>query len=346
MGQSQWVWWGLGIALVFGGAILGYMEYHVYLLRTKVTDVPNGIRFTSQDLVVEVQRPAKQVLVHARQGTFTRKAMEEGSEDQVESGELSLTLAAIGLKIDIVRHAIKLPDKEETIPTGFCQLVFSTSDELVNTLEDKGVSERSVLRIDGVPNKVATDFHLFVTQVQVWIDKLEQGIHQELEARRKKAEAEAAAIRAAEEAKAKAEAEAARLEAAKIPDLSPAEREAAAAPIIAQWRKTAGFTGTSSEVGISPKGKIEWYIDLDPRGRITLHSNDRTIHTTLQGATIASVGGELEIGVRDEYWTEDEPALKHFRILKGIPVDTRRAWMERLEILRDSMPSSNVPAKR
>ncbi len=346
MGQSQWVWWVLGIALVLGGAVLAYMEYHVYLLRTKVTDVPNGIRFTSQDLVVEIQRPAKQVLVHARQGTFTRKAMEEGGEDQVESGELSLTLAATGLKIDIVRHAIKLPDKDESIPTGFCQLVFSTSDELVNKLEDKGVTERSVLRIDGVPNKVATDFHLFVTQVQVWIDKLEQAIHQELEARRKKAEAEAAAVRAAEEAKVKAEAEAARLEAAKIPDLSPAEREAAAAPILAQWRKAAGFTGTSSEIGISPKGVIEWFIDLDPRGRITLHSSNRTIHTTLQGATIASVGGELEIGVRDEYWTEDEPALKTFRVLKGIPSDARRAWMERLEILRDSMPSSNVPAKR
>jgi hypothetical protein len=78
-------------------------------------------------------------------------------------------------------------------------------------------------------------------------------------------------------------------------------------------------------------------VDLGTDGRITLHADKRTIHATLLGAEIASLGGELEIGVRDDYWTEDEPGLRVFRVFKGLPPNERRAWKERLEILRDSL---------
>ena len=81
-------------------------------------------------------------------------------------------------------------------------------------------------------------------------------------------------------------------------------------------------------------------------GRITLHANNRTIHTTLAGASIASLGGELEVGVRDDYWSEDEPELRTFRILKGLPPDERRAWKERMEILRDNLrQAAGIPAQ-
>jgi hypothetical protein len=106
---------------------------------------------------------------------------------------------------------------------------------------------------------------------------------------------------------------------------------------VAQWRKAAGFAGTSSEIGLNEKGGILWYVDLCPTGRITLHSDKRTIHTNLLGASITSLGGELEVGVRDDYWSEEEPELRRFRILKGLPPDERRAWKERMEILRDEM---------
>jgi hypothetical protein len=105
----------------------------------------------------------------------------------------------------------------------------------------------------------------------------------------------------------------------------------------------AGFTGSASDVRIDKEGRIEWFIDMNNDGKITLHSDKRTITTTLAGAAIQSVGGELEIGVRDEYWSEAEPELRLFRVLKGTSSDVRRAWKERLEVMRDSLrPSSMV----
>jgi hypothetical protein len=110
---------------------------------------------------------------------------------------------------------------------------------------------------------------------------------------------------------------------------------------IAHWRQVAGFSG-NSEVGYAENGKIDWFIDLDPRGRITLHADRRTIHTTLLGATVSSLAGELEVGVRDDYWSEAEPELKSFRLFKGAHSDVRRAWKERLEILCDKLRSGEI----
>jgi hypothetical protein len=87
------------------------------------------------------------------------------------------------------------------------------------------------------------------------------------------------------------------------------------------------------------KGGIEWFIDLDATGRITLHSGKQTAHTTLKGATITSLGGELEINVLD---AEGNPDPHSFRVLKNMPPDVRRAWKERLEMLRDSFKRPNA----
>jgi hypothetical protein len=48
---------------------------------------------------------------------------------------------------------------------------------------------------------------------------------------------------------------------------------------------------------------------------------------------VTALTGELEIGVRDDYWTEDDPQLLKFRILAGSTPENRLAWKERLEIL-------------
>jgi hypothetical protein len=56
----------------------------------------------------------------------------------------------------------------------------------------------------------------------------------------------------------------------------------------------------------------------------------------LRGAKIVSLGSELEVSVRDDYWTEEEPTLSRFQILQGIPPNERRTWKDRLERARDA----------
>jgi transposase-like protein len=182
---------------------------------------------------------------------------------------------------------------------------------------------QTVLGIDNVPAPVAAQFGVFANQLRVWVDKLDQRM-----AAQQKEDAEAA-----DAARLKAEAEQAAAEGK--PEV-PKETLSAEAQVNL-WRKTAGFTGTSSEIGLGEKGGVDWYVDLDPTGRITLHSDGRTAHTTLAGAEIVSLGGEIEVAVRADDWTEEIPVMNRFRILTARPPDERRAWKERLEILRDEL---------
>jgi len=136
-------------------------------------------------------------------------------------------------------------------------------------------------------------------------------------------------------------AEAAALEAAKrvkdvkedlsVP-LSEEERKARVDRQIADWRAAAGFKGTSSEIHADLRGRIIWYIDLDPTGRVILHANKRTFHGSLKGGKVTNLTGEIEVGVRDALWTEGEP-LSNFNVFGGSRAETRLAWKERLEIL-------------
>ena len=103
---------------------------------------------------------------------------------------------------------------------------------------------------------------------------------------------------------------------------------------IAKWRKTAGFSGQYSEVSTHNKGCINWFIDLVPDGRITLHGHKRTVFTTLHGATITALPKAIEVGVRDEYWSDGDP-LMVFQVLEGSPPNERRQWQEWLEAARN-----------
>ena len=47
------LWWALGGASVLGAVVYLFMEYQAYLLRTSVTSVPGGLRFTAQGFSVE-----------------------------------------------------------------------------------------------------------------------------------------------------------------------------------------------------------------------------------------------------------------------------------------------------
>lgn len=316
--------WALGAALVLGGGIYGYMEYHAYLLRTQVTGIPGGLRFFSQVLVVEARYGSKQLVVQTRNGELKRKPLPEG-EETVQTGVLDATLPAPGIQIQVFRIVEREEGEETPNETGYSSIVFNASDELTMRASKQATGERSVLRLDGVPASIAHDFQRFSNGLQTWLGKVEHGLKREIEEQRQREEEAAkAASRAAAAAKAAQAPTAA---------LTDEQREARAAEQIASWRAAAGFKGTATEVSIEATGEIRWFIDLDPTGRVILHADHRTFNGSLLGATVTSLGGELEVAVRDDYWTEDDPRLVAFRILGGASPDLRRAWKERLDIL-------------
>ncbi len=312
----DWIWWSLGAIFVVSVSAYLYAELQAFWLRTVVTKIPGGQRFEAHAFSVDLLKGAGKVRVKARSAHYSQTANEKQVAME-QSGALDVTFDALGLRIELNRMVRTLnnpkPGQDATLPTGWHSLAFQATEE------------DAALRLDHVPTKVADQFIGFAKQIQVWVERLE---HQ----RKARQDAEEAAKLEAEEA---AAAKAILKAKGKAISMPPDEQ-------IAQWRRVAGFTGSSSEVGLDGKGGIEWFIDLDATGRITLHSGKQTAHTTLKGATITSLGGELEINVLD---AEGHADPHSFRVLKNMPPDVRRAWKERLEILRDSLkPAAVLPS--
>lgn len=325
----------LWITLLLTPTLLGlvgfflYVERQARLLKTQARAFPGGLRFDAHGWSVEVQRANQLVVVKSHDGHYTREPLVAGgvSPDPVQGAVLA-KLPAPGLRIEVSHMLLEQPG-EEPRPTGLCRIVFHASDETLFALQDAPGGERHQLRLDHLPGPVAADFQRFAGQIRLWVEKQELAAAQQMLIRQQRAEAEAAAQARAEERARKAAA-------------LPAVKDMAPEAQIAQWRQLAGFSGTS-EVGYTPDGKrIDWFIDLDPRGRVTLYADGRTVYTTLLGATVNSLGGELELAVRDDYWSEAEPELKNFRLFKGATADVRRAWKERLQILIEKLRSGEV----
>ncbi|MGI9133555.1 MAG: hypothetical protein ACR2I0_06375, partial [Rhodoferax sp.] len=171
------------------------------------------------------------------------------------------------------------------------------------------------LRVLHLPNPVVQDFQQFAYRLDLWIDKQERVLLLEIEQRRKEEQAQARAREQAEANKA----------------LTQQQREAKAAAQIAAWRQEAGFQGSFTEASIGPQGELVWFLDLDGRGRIIVHGQERTFHGSLRGARVADHGDDLELAVRDDYWSEDDPQLTRFRVLAGAAPASRLAWLERLQ---------------
>jgi hypothetical protein len=316
------LWWALGAASVLGAAVYLFMEYQAYLLRTSVTSVPGGLRFTAQGFTVESRHSAKEIKVIARNGVYARQALPHGEEEQ-QRGNVDLSLSAIGLEIEVSRVSVKDGEEGDAKPTGYSRIVFSASDEKLRKTQGKLASERSQLKLDHVPDSIASDFQQFANGLRAWIDKVEQQLEAQLAAQRQREQEEAAAALVLQvDPK----------EDTSIP-LTEAQREERATAQIEKWRAAAGFKGTSTEVSFDARGQIVWAIDLNPTGRVILHANKRTFYGSLIGASVMGIGTELEISVRDDYWTEEDPRLIAFRVLGGTAPENRRAWKERLDIL-------------
>jgi hypothetical protein len=187
------------------------------------------------------------------------------------------------------------------------------------------------LTLEQVHPTVASSFEAFFLQVRLWIDKLEWRAERE---RVQSLRSAAEAAQAEEHAQ-----QVARLLSATPPNqpLTPEAREAIAEAQIAEWRANAGFVGQHSVRQTDAKGFVVWFVDLASDGRITLHADKRTLHSSLLGASITPSGGDLELCVRDAFWTPDDPDLRMFKVLRGVKTEERRAWKERLEIIRDSL---------
>lgn len=322
--------------LVVGGVaaalIYGYMEYQVRMLRTQAVKLPTGLLFTSKFLTVGTRNASQEVSIKAPMGRHVEDALAQDVK-QALPRQLAVVLPAIGLTFEVKAETQAGSDT----PSDRCSIRFSSSNP--EKLQALGLpaAPAALIVVDNVPVMVARNFQSFAAQMGMWIERVEHRVQLDRDAAQKKqeeAEAELARAEAAAQRKASKSGQ-------PKDDLSKAlseeERQARAQTQIAEWRKAAGFKGSSSEMGVDPRGKVQWFIDLDPTGRVILHANNRTFHGSLKGAKITTLTGELELGVRDALWSEDEPQLSNFNIMAGVKPETRLAWKERIEILVRSL---------
>jgi hypothetical protein len=303
------IFWALVAGALLVALVFGYIEYQDYLLRTEVKSVPGGLRFTAQDFTAEARRSENTMQVTCKNGLLTTHPLGDGDE-QTRAGVLTVALPAAGLRIHVAQITARDGPDAAPVATGFSTIVFTATDEMAFNATGKRGGQHSTLRLNRVPDSVAQAFRHFSGGLEEWIDKLERGLAADIAARREQAAKEAAEQAAAQ-------------------PLS-AEHEAKAKAQLAQWRQSAGFAGTMTDMHVDAKGAVDWLIDLNVDGRIILHADKRHFHGSLKGAGVIILANELEVMVRDEYWQEGDNRMPTFRVLKGASRETLEAWRKRL----------------
>ncbi len=328
-GSGSFIMTALVLAGVAAALIFGYMEYQVRMLRTSSTRQPGGLLFTSKFLTVGTRNATQEVVVNAPMGWH---ALGSTPADVVRAPAkaLAVVLPAVGLRCSVQAD----PGDRAQVRTERCTITFTASDPVKLEALGLPVVPAAVVVIDGVPLPVALSFQGFAAQMGMWVERVENRMYLERAAAQKKKEDDAEALLAVERHAASKGTQA--KEDLSTP-VSDEERKVRADKQIAAWRAAAGFRGNSSEVSVGPGGKVLWFVDLEPTGKVILHSNGRTFHGSLKGAKITNLAGELEVGVRDALWSEDEPALSNFNIMGGAKPEVRLAWKERLDILIRSL---------
>ena len=319
----------LGALVVIGVCVYLLIELKARTLRTRVIDRSGTLRFEAHTFSVEVMLSTKKIQVHLDKGRLTLSPL-QGGPDEVQEGPLDATLPAPGISITVTPfESAPRGSHARRTKSGLQSITLRGSDTMVNATKKVQGGFESVVDIAPVPARVAHSFATFSNRVQIWTDKLEMRLKAELtEVAKREEDAE----RKETEARLRAESES---EEAAI-NAAQASQELANEQV-ARWRAAAGFRGTHSEVSIGANGRVHWFVDLVDDGRITLHANNRTIHTTLLGASFLSDKLDLEIQVRDDYWTEEDRVLSSFRLFDGLPPDGRRLWKERLEAMRNKL---------
>ncbi len=308
--------------MVIAVCVFMLFELRARTLRTRVVDVQGTLRFEAHTFSIEVKQTAKQILVHVNAGHLTRRPLLGGS-DEVQQGPLDVTLPAPGLTI-----AVKPPEttpregQDRPRATGLYSITVRASDGLINAAQNLPGGYETTLEISNIPEPVAKSLGNFSNRLQIWADKMEHRLKAEL------AQKEEDSARIEKEATLLAQSAAA---------AGPQNGQELANDQVARWRKVAGFRGAHSEVSIAANGKVHWFIDLAEDGRVTIHTNNRTIHTSLLGASFLPDKLDLQILVRDDYWTEEDRVMTGFRLFDGLPPDDRRVWKDRLETARNKL---------
>lgn len=302
------------------------MQQNAKLLATRTEEFAGGLRFEAHAFSVEMHQAAKCIKVSAQPGTMKVTTLQEGGAEHHHADVADLRLPADGLGVAVVRTPVASNQRTAAQPKNTFDIVFNATGVFGAGPEANDPASTAVVRLQGLPEPVAKSFQAFASRLTIWADKVTKFAAQD-KAQALQAAQDAAA--AALEAQAKAE-----VEAAQAASAEEVTGSLDLAGQIAKWRKTAGFSGQYSEVSTHNKGGINWFIDLDPDGRITLHSNKRTVFTTLHGATITALPKAIEIGVRDEFWSKEDPLLV-FQVLQGSPPTERRQWEEWLEAARN-----------
>lgn len=318
----------ISLVLLVGLAALAWMvwssvQHNAKLLQTRTVKLAGGVRFEAHTFSVEMQQAAKCVKVSAQPGTMKVTAT-QGGAPQNHDGVLDFSLPAAGLQVTVARTPAVSDGQSAAQASNTFDIAFHTPGALG---EESAATDHASVLLQGLPEPVATSFQAFATRLTLWADKLKKFEEQD----------QAQALQAAQEAAA-LEAQALE-EAARAAQAEEASNSLDLAGQIAKWREAAGFSGKYSEVGTHDKGGINWFIDLDPEGRITLHSHKRTVFTTLHGASIKVLPKSIEIGVRDEYWSEGDPLLM-FEVLQGTPPNERQAWKEWLDAAQNRIDIS------
>lgn len=331
IGLFSLIGWALGAAVLLGGAIYAYMEYQAHLLRTRVEAIAGGMRFVAHGFSVELHQSTKTIKVTADKNATHTSYPSGAGEPQVQMGACAVDLPATGLMMDVSRVSVAHAEGEAPKPTGWSRITFVAYGKPAKT-KTKGEGKSApkpvhTLRLDQIADPVAQDFHAFANRLRVWIDKIDAQWEAQEEARRLREQEEATKAKGLEQAV---------TEDLDRP-LTEQERDARVGAQIEKWRAAAGFKGTSTEVSYDARGMIEWLIDLDPTGKVILHAGKRTFYGSLRGATVVGIGNELEVAVRDDFWTEDDPRLAAFRVLGGTHAEVRRAWKERLDLVIQSL---------
>jgi hypothetical protein len=332
MGFSSLMWWTLGaVALLIAGGY-AFVEYRAAQYRTRVVPVQGGLRFEAHGFTVDSLPSAREVKVSAKRNARYSKRHSAAAEPETQSGQVSASLPMPGLQVAVSKLSVKPADGGEARPTGFGRIVFLVDNQRINQQLGRSGSLQAELRLDQVPDSICADFQQFASGLRFNIDKVEQ----QLVAQAVQAQEALQAQQAAEQAAAAAATQQQPGPDGTAPPADSADPQARARAQLDAWRQAAGFAGGHTEWALDAAGNIQWLIDLDPAlGRIILRDKQRTFYGKLSGATVILLESDLEVAVRDEFWTEDDPRLATFRIMAGLPLDKRQQWRQRIKAAID-----------
>lgn len=316
------IYWALFAAVSLVALGYGLVEYQAYTLRSQVKSVPGGLQFSSYFFTVEISRPEKSVKIICKNGEHKITPL-AGGEAKSQTGAMSLVMPAAGMQIDISQIGKREAPGDPLLATGLSFIVFRESKNIASTTQGGG-AYHSLLELDRIPDTVAQALRHFSEGLEVWFDKLERDHVAEITAREKQIAVAALAQEIASEAVLPPP-----LPPSTAP-LSPADQAARAKAQLAQWRQNAGFAGTQTDMRFDSFGNVDWLIDLNPDGRIILHTGNLHFHGTLKGSVVTMLTDDLEVKVRDEFWQEGDRNLPTFRVLQGASRETLLGWRDRL----------------